>query len=407
MPRFLGQRVQLKTQLQGLAPATDRVRITATSRAIQYNIDAHDIARGLLTGFLGAQVRVSGAVWPPRIGPSGEPLGRLGLSSIGDLVVLEQGVLAGGARRVLTTVDEVRRLDPRDAALGHQIKVRASVTLVDLPWNILMIQDATAGIYVFASQLEHDLPPCRPGDIVEVEGESGPGEFAPMIVARRLAVVGHADLPRARADHARAPPRRARGQPAGRVRRRRPRHHPRRSGAPGHRAVARQPPLRHAGPVVRQPADPRGARRRRRDSRDGGRRVALQHAAPDHRRAAVRADRVADPHRSRRPQGHRRAADPHHVARARVRRVRAAGPPDADQGHRAGRPPQRDLPARRSRRPRGAPARAGDARPGRRRRGRRLPAAGRLRADARGRGGEARRPRRAARGAPAAGQGFC
>ena len=199
LPRFLGQRVQLKAQLQGLAPATDRVRITATSRAIQYDIDAHGIARGLLTGFLGAQVRVSGAVWPARIGPSGEPLGRLGLSSIGDLVVLEQGVLAGGARRVLTTVDEVRRLDPRDAALGHEIKVRASVTLVDRPWNILMIQDATAGIYVFASQLEHDLPPCRPGDIVEVEGESGPGEFAPMIVARRLAVVGHADLPRARA----------------------------------------------------------------------------------------------------------------------------------------------------------------------------------------------------------------
>ncbi len=84
-PRFLGQRVQLKAQLQALTPATDRVRITATSRAIQYDIDAHGIARGLLTGFLGAQVRVSGAVWPARIGPSGEPLGRLGLSSIGDL----------------------------------------------------------------------------------------------------------------------------------------------------------------------------------------------------------------------------------------------------------------------------------------------------------------------------------
>ena len=198
LPRFLGQRVQLTSQLQGLAPATDRVRITATSRAIQYDIDAHGITRGLLTGFLGAQVRVSGTVWPARTSPSGEPLGRLGVSSIVDLVVLEQGALAGGARRVLTTVDEIRRLDPRDAGLGHQIKVRASVTLVDLPWNILMVQDATAGIYVFASQLEHDLPPCRPGDIVEIEGESGPGEFAPMIVARRLAVVGHGDLPRGR-----------------------------------------------------------------------------------------------------------------------------------------------------------------------------------------------------------------
>ena len=199
LPRFLGQRVQLKTQLQGLAPATDRVRITATSRAIQFDIVAHGIARGLLTGFLGAQARVSGAVWPARPSPSGEPLGRLGLSSIDDLVVLEQGALAGGARRVLTTVDEVRSLDPRDAAIGHQIKLRASVTMIDVPWNVLMIQDATAGIYVFASQLEHALPHCRPGDIVEVDGESGPGEFAPMVVARRLKVVGHADLPKARA----------------------------------------------------------------------------------------------------------------------------------------------------------------------------------------------------------------
>ena len=266
LPRFLGQRVQLKTQLQGLAPATDRVRITATSRAIQYDIDAHGIARGLLTGFLGAQVRVSGAVWPPRISPSGEPLGRLGLSSIGDLVVLEQGVLAGGARRVLTTVDEVRRLDPRDAALGHQIKVRASVTLVDLP-------------------LEHPDDPGRDGRHLRLRQ---PARTRPAAVPPRRHRRGRGrERPRrvraddrrpppgggrprrpapARADHARAPPRRARGQPAGRVRRRRPRHHPRRSAAPGHRAVARQPPLRHPRPVVRQPADPRGARRRRRDS---------------------------------------------------------------------------------------------------------------------------------------------
>ena len=79
------------------------------------------------------------------------------------------------------------------AALGHDVKLRATLTLVDRPWNMLMIQDATAGIYVFASQLEHDLPPCRPGDVVEIEGESGPGEFAPMIVAHRLSTLRHCD----------------------------------------------------------------------------------------------------------------------------------------------------------------------------------------------------------------------
>ena len=61
-----------------------------------------------------------------------------------------------------------------------------------------MVQDATAGIYVFVSQLEHPLPACGPGDVVELEGESGPGEFAPMIVARRITVVGHGPMPPAR-----------------------------------------------------------------------------------------------------------------------------------------------------------------------------------------------------------------
>src|SRR5829696_6187302 len=92
LPRFLGQRVQLKAQLQGLTPAADRVRLTATSRAIQYDVDVRGIPRAVLTGFLGAQVRIRGTVWPARISPAGEPLGRLALSSFGDLEALDQGV---------------------------------------------------------------------------------------------------------------------------------------------------------------------------------------------------------------------------------------------------------------------------------------------------------------------------
>jgi signal transduction histidine kinase/DNA-binding response OmpR family regulator len=198
LPRFVGRRVRIKAQLQGLTPSPDRVRITATSRAVQYDVDLRGVARALVTGFLGAQVRVTGTVWPARVSPTGEPLGRIALSSIRDVEALEQSARTDGERRVLTTVDAVRRLDARDAALAHEVRLRATITLVDNPWNILMIQDGTAGIYVFASQLEHALPPCRAGDIVEIEGESGPGEFAPMIVARRLTVLGHGTLPKAR-----------------------------------------------------------------------------------------------------------------------------------------------------------------------------------------------------------------
>jgi signal transduction histidine kinase/DNA-binding response OmpR family regulator len=197
--RFIGRRVQLKAQIQGVTPLGDRVRLSLTSRAVQHEAEVRDISRALLTGFLGAQVRLTGTVWPARLAPhNGDPLGRLGLRAESDIEPLEKALRDDGARRVLTTVASVRGLDPRDAALGHEVRVRARLTLVDGPWNMLMVQDDTAGIYVFASQLEHPLPRCRPGDMVEIEGQSAPGEFAPMITARRLTVVGHGGLPAGR-----------------------------------------------------------------------------------------------------------------------------------------------------------------------------------------------------------------
>ncbi len=379
MPRFLGQRVQLKAQLQGLTPAADRVRITATSRGIQYDIDARGVARALVTGFLGAQVRVTGTVWPARISPNGEPLGRLGLSSMARSACRSSRARsAGGDRRVLTTVDDVRRLDPRDAALAHQVKLRATVTLVDRPWNMLMIQDATAGIYVFVSQLEHPLPPCRPGDVVELEGESGPGEFAPMIVARRLTVVGHGPLPPARPTNM---SRLLAGledsqlvEFDGVVRdiTRDDQQHLIIGLSHDNQRFTTYVPSFGDAVAAGRPG------RRRRDPRDGGRRGPLQHPAADGRRPALRPGRLADSHRPARAR-HRRAAAPDHLARARVLADGPPRSPDAHQGHRARRPAQRDLHPRRGRRPRGPPAGPGGADAGRHRRSGRLPAAGRLR----------------------------
>jgi signal transduction histidine kinase/DNA-binding response OmpR family regulator len=193
--RFVGQRVELKAQIQGVTPYSDRVRLTMTSRGIQYEVDTRTQSRALLTGFLGGQVQLRGTVWPARTGPSGQPVGHLVARAEDIRPIGGQGASVGTTKRVLTTVASVRGLDPRDAALGHKVSVRGTVTLVDGPWNLLMVQDASAGIYVFTSQLEHTLPDCRPGDTIEIEGESGPGEFAPLIVARRLTVVGHEGLP--------------------------------------------------------------------------------------------------------------------------------------------------------------------------------------------------------------------
>ena len=74
LPRFLGQRVQLKAQLQGLTPGSNQVRLTATSRAVQYEIETRGIPRALLTGFLGTRWGERHGVAGPRE-PNGERSG--------------------------------------------------------------------------------------------------------------------------------------------------------------------------------------------------------------------------------------------------------------------------------------------------------------------------------------------
>ena len=57
------------------------------------------------------------------------------------------------------------------------VRVTATVTYHDSSaWNLLFVQDATAGIFVMHAQTE----PLEPGDLVEVTGVTG-GDFSPVI----------------------------------------------------------------------------------------------------------------------------------------------------------------------------------------------------------------------------------
>lgn len=96
---------------------------------------------------------------------------------------------------VLTHADQIRRLSPEEAALGYPVKIRGVVT-DDVPTPDFFVQDATAGIYVegsLAPKIAHHW-----GDLVEVEGVSGPGKFAPVIREQRTRVVGKGILPSTR-----------------------------------------------------------------------------------------------------------------------------------------------------------------------------------------------------------------
>ena len=93
---------------------------------------------------------------------------------------------------VLTRAQQIRQLAPEEAARGYRVRIRGVVT-DDVPAPDFFIQDATAGIYVEGSttlKFNH-----RWGDLVEIEGITGPGKFAPVIREQKTRVLGKAPLP--------------------------------------------------------------------------------------------------------------------------------------------------------------------------------------------------------------------
>ncbi len=95
----------------------------------------------------------------------------------------------------LTRAEEVRRLSPEDAAKGYPVRIRGVITM-DAPAPDFFVQDRSAGIYAEGSmtrRFAHSL-----GDLVEVEGITGPGKFAPVIREQTLRILGSGSLPSAR-----------------------------------------------------------------------------------------------------------------------------------------------------------------------------------------------------------------
>ncbi|MGZ4732073.1 MAG: sensor histidine kinase [Terriglobales bacterium] len=96
---------------------------------------------------------------------------------------------------LLTHADQVRHLSAEEAALGYPVRIRGVIT-DDVPSPDFFVQDSTAGIYVEGSaspRFGHHW-----GDLVELEGVTGPGKFAPVIREQKLRVLGRGQLPQAR-----------------------------------------------------------------------------------------------------------------------------------------------------------------------------------------------------------------
>jgi hypothetical protein len=107
---------------------------------------------------------------------------------------------------VLSTVRQVHLLTHEEAKRGYPVHLTGVLTYYDPLWRFMFVQDATGGIFTFipnsdfqpgqsAKGLSAPNKEYEAGQLVEVDGESGPGQFAPVVLNPRFRILGKTLLP--------------------------------------------------------------------------------------------------------------------------------------------------------------------------------------------------------------------
>lgn len=101
---------------------------------------------------------------------------------------------------VLSTVSAIRALSQDAGARGYPVHVRATVTHIDeIGHGTLVIHDGTLGQFVFPPAAGGSIPAWRElrrGDLVEIEGRTERGGFAPIIRPSAVRRLGRGAMPR-------------------------------------------------------------------------------------------------------------------------------------------------------------------------------------------------------------------
>jgi signal transduction histidine kinase len=87
---------------------------------------------------------------------------------------------------------EVRALTRAEAARGHPVRLEAVVTYVDPVDNYFFVQDRSAGVFVYTGYQDLGV---SPGTLVDLEGVTGPGDLAPLVMEPHVRSLGHEPLP--------------------------------------------------------------------------------------------------------------------------------------------------------------------------------------------------------------------
>src|SRR5690348_6183981 len=98
----------------------------------------------------------------------------------------------------LTEIIQVRELSPAEAARGYPVRISGVVTFTDNSSYLHFVQDQSSGIYLDIGTVTNDLT-LNLQQQIAVVGFSGPGDYAPIIHAQQVRVIGPGAYPDAKA----------------------------------------------------------------------------------------------------------------------------------------------------------------------------------------------------------------
>ena len=112
--------------------------------------------------------------------------------------VVLTGLTAAPSDDVLTNASQIRNLTVADASRHLAVQLRGMVVTEAGPAGdrAVVIADESAGVYVLGPT--NTFAGVHRGDLLEVNGVTDPGEFAPIVLAQKIRSLGTGPLPKPR-----------------------------------------------------------------------------------------------------------------------------------------------------------------------------------------------------------------
>jgi len=98
----------------------------------------------------------------------------------------------------LTTAEAVHRLSPAEASRHYPVHLQSVCVICYPGWHGLFVHDGATGVYVETKNQVLLTPAIHTGSLLDIQGVTGSGEFAPIVDQSILRVLGEAPLPPAR-----------------------------------------------------------------------------------------------------------------------------------------------------------------------------------------------------------------